>query len=141
MDFIGTLDTRPIKSGDVIAMRRYDHIDLRVRSLAECRSFYETLLPTLGFDRDAKIEGWLQFERSGGGIAEFFGVTESPYHVANECRIAFWASSVAEVDELAQVVVRAGGCNIEGPAYETAGYYAVFFEDPSGNRLEICHRA
>ena len=125
----------------MIAMRRYDHIDLRVRSLAECRSFYETLLPALGFDRDAKIEGWLQFERSDGGIAEFFGITESPHHVANECRIAFWASSVAEVDELANVVVRAGGRNIEGPAYETPGYYAVFFEDPSGNRLEICHRA
>jgi predicted enzyme related to lactoylglutathione lyase len=122
-------------------MRRFDHIDLRVRDLVACRPFYEALLPALGFDRDAKIEGWLQFERScSGGIAEFFGVTESPQHVANENRVAFWASSIAEVNELAQVVIRAGGRNIEGPAYETPGYYAVFFEDPSGNRFEICRR-
>jgi hypothetical protein len=67
--------------------------------MAECRPFYETLLPALGFDRDAKIEGWLQFERSDtAGAAEFFGVTESPNHVANECRIAFWAGSISEVE-------------------------------------------
>jgi hypothetical protein len=40
--------------------RRYDHVDLRVRSLAEARPFYETLLPALGFTRDVRIEHWLQ---------------------------------------------------------------------------------
>jgi predicted enzyme related to lactoylglutathione lyase len=123
------------------SVRRYDHIDLRVRNLAEVRSFYQALLPALGFDRDAKIEGWVQFEDSSTeGAGEFFGVTESKEHVANECRVAFWASSAAEVDELAGIVADAGGRNIEGPAYESRGYYAVFFEDPSGNRFEICHR-
>lgn len=122
-------------------MRRYDHVVLRVRNMAACRSFYEQLLPALGFDRDAGIEGWLQYERSDrADAAEFFGVTESPNHLANECRIAFWAASKAEVDRLARVVARAGGRKIEGPSYESANYYAVFFEDPSGNRFEVCHR-
>ena len=122
--------------------RRYDHIDLRVRSLAEARPFYETLLPALGFTRDVRIEGWLQFEAAGAdGVTEFFGVTESSRHVANECRIAFWADNPSEVDRLAEIIVRAGARNVEGPGYhEGPGYYAVFFEDPSGNRLEICHR-
>jgi predicted enzyme related to lactoylglutathione lyase len=122
--------------------RRYDHIDLRVRSLAEVRPFYETLLPALGFTRDVRIEHWLQFEAAGADSAtEFFGVTESSRHVANECRIAFWADSPSEVDRLAEIIVRAGARNVEGPGYhEGLGYYAVFFEDPSGNRLEICHR-
>ena len=122
--------------------RRYDHIDLRVRNLAEVRPFYETLLPALGFTRDVRIEHWLQFEAVGADSAtEFFGVTESSRHVANECRIAFWADSPSEVDRLAEIVVRAGARNVEGPGYhEGPGYYAVFFEDPSGNRLEICHR-
>ena len=122
-------------------MRCFDHIDLRVRNLAEVRSFYEILLPALGFTKDAQIDGWIQYERAGHeGAAEFFGVTESPRHTANECRIAFWAPGVAEVDRLAEVVRRAGGRNIEGPGFEVPGYYAVFFEDPSGNRFEICHR-
>ena len=124
-------------------MRCFDHIDLRVRNLAEVRSFYEVLLPALGFNKDAKIDGWIQYEvlaHGHQGAAEFFGVTESPRHIANECRIAFWADSVAEVDRLSEVVRRAGGRNIEGPGFEVPGYYAVFFEDASGNRFEICHR-
>jgi catechol 2,3-dioxygenase-like lactoylglutathione lyase family enzyme len=122
-------------------MRRFDHVDLRVRDLSQARSFYETLLPALGFERDAKVEGWVQFERSSdSGSAEFVGVTESKRHVANECRIAFWASNRDEVDSLAQVIIRAGARNVEGPVEESPDYYAVFFEDPSGNRFEICYR-
>jgi predicted enzyme related to lactoylglutathione lyase len=121
--------------------RRYDHIDLRVRSLAEARRFYEVLLPALGFTRQASVEGWLQFESDDAdGVGEFFGVTESPQHVANECRIAFWADSDSEVDKLAEIAARAGARNMEGPAYEDPHYYAAFFEDPCGNRFEVCHR-
>jgi catechol 2,3-dioxygenase-like lactoylglutathione lyase family enzyme len=124
--------------------RRYDHIDLRVNSLAEARPFYEAILPALGFTRNVKIEGWLQFEAAGtDGATEFFGVTESSRHIANECRIAFWAESRAEVDRLTEIVRLAGGLKLEGPEVwpgYSPGYYAVFFEDPSGNKLEICHR-
>ena len=122
-------------------MRRcYDHIDLRAPRLAEVTPFYELLLPALGFTRDARVKGWLQFEAADGEITEFFGVTESPGHVANENRIAFWAASGNEVDRLADVAKRAGARNIEGPMRYEAGYYAVFFEDPCGNRFEVCHR-
>jgi predicted enzyme related to lactoylglutathione lyase len=126
--------------------RRFDHIDLRVRSLSEVRSFYETLLPALGFTREASVEGWLTYEvENVNGGREFFGVTESAQHVANESRIAFWAESVQEVDRLAKIAVQAGASRVEGPSHEIpqpgeATYYAVFFEDSSGNRLEICHR-
>ncbi|NGZ04570.1 MAG: glyoxalase, partial [Nitrospira sp. WS238] len=74
------------------------------------------------------------------GATEFFGVTESPSHVANACRIAFWVDNREEVDRLATIVRQAGARNIEGPLCEDPQYYAVFFEGPSGNRLEICNR-
>src|SRR6185436_7341168 len=122
-------------------MRRcYDHIDLRVPRLADVGSFYERLLPALGFARHVQVEGWLQFEAADADITEFFGVTESPGHVPNENRIAFWAESKSEVDRLAEIARGAGARNIEGPMPYEPGYYAVFFEDPCGNRLEICHR-
>jgi catechol 2,3-dioxygenase-like lactoylglutathione lyase family enzyme len=122
--------------------RRYDHIDLRVRSLDDVREFYTALLPALGFTHKVDVKGWLQFEAVDRGVAtEFFGVTESSDHVPNECRIAFWAESKRELDRLVEIVIRAGAQNVEGPGYdEGPGYYAVFFEDPNGNRLEICHR-
>jgi len=121
--------------------RHFDHIDLRVRSLAVVRPFYEVLLPALGFTRDASIPGWFTFEAAySDGATEFFGITESPTHIANECRVAFWVDSQSEVDRLAAIAIQAGARNVEGPAYEEAHYYAVFFEDPSGNRLEVCYR-
>ena len=53
--------------------RRYDHIDLRVHSLAEARPFYQAILPALGFTRNVGVEGWLQFEAIGtDGATEFF---------------------------------------------------------------------
>jgi len=123
-------------------LRRFDHVDLRVRSLPDARSFYETLLPALGFTQKVEVERWLQYEAAGtSGTTEFVGVTESAEHRPNDCRIAFWAESVSDVDRLARVAVQAGGRHVEGPGYdEGPGYYAVFFEDPSGNRFEICHR-
>jgi predicted enzyme related to lactoylglutathione lyase len=120
--------------------RRYDHIDLRVPQLADVTSFYELLLPALGFTRKVHVEGWLQFEAADADITEFFGVTESPGHVANENRIAFWAESASGVDRIAKVSRLAGARNIEGPMQYERGYYAVFFEDPCGNRMEVCCR-
>jgi len=122
--------------------RRFDHIDLRVPSLAAARPFYTTLLPALGFTKDVSVDTWFTCEAEvPSGAAEFFGITESLRHLPNETRIAFWVESTSEVDRLAEIVRRAEGHNIEGPGYdEGPGYYAVFFEDPCGNRLEICHR-
>ncbi|MET0262441.1 MAG: VOC family protein [Rariglobus sp.] len=121
--------------------RVFDHVDLRVADLAVAAPFYEALLPALGFTRRVEIEGWLQFEAAGEGATEFFGVTQDAEHVANANRIAFWADSNAHLDELAVLVKRLGAASIEGPAFEAEGYYAVFFNDPSGNRLEIVHRS
>ena len=121
-------------------MRRFDHIDLRVPDLKNATPFYSALLPALGFTREVSIEGWLTFQADDGDIAEFFGVTECSRHVPNENRIAFWAESNERVDQVAEVARKAGAQNMEGPMPYEPGYYAVFFEDPSGNRLEVCHR-
>jgi predicted lactoylglutathione lyase len=120
--------------------RIFDHIDLRVPNLAKAVPFYEKLLPVLGFTRPVEVDGWLQFEAAGEDATEFFGITESLSHIPNEVRVAFWAESNEAVDQLAQLALEAGSQNMEGPMNYEPGYYAVFFEDPFGNRLEICHR-
>jgi catechol 2,3-dioxygenase-like lactoylglutathione lyase family enzyme len=123
--------------------RRFDHIDLRVKDMAEAKPFYAQLLPALGLTVDSSGGEWFVWQAAGSGPVEFFGFTEDRKHQPNETRIAFWAGSRAEVDRLAEVVRQAGGLNLEGPALcreYSPGYYAVFFEDPSGNKLEICCR-
>ncbi|MES2697768.1 MAG: VOC family protein [Verrucomicrobiota bacterium] len=123
--------------------RLFDHVDLRVLDLEVAGPFYRQFLPLLGFTVRVDIEGWIQFEAPGVGAstAEFFGVTEDKDHKPNRSRIAFWAESVRRVDELAVAVRDIGAQNIEGPGYESETYYAVYFDDPSGNPLEICFRS
>ena len=69
----------------------------------------------------------------------YFGVAESPGHVANENRIAFWVASREGVERVAAVARDAGALELSGPKEMPygPGYYAVFFADPSGNRLEV----
>jgi len=123
--------------------RRFDHIDLRVEDMVAAKHFYARVLPELGFAIDSSGDEWCIFQAMGGGPVEFFGFTEKAGHRPNDNRIAFWAESRAEVDRLSEIVRQAGGRNLEGPELcrgYSPGYYAIFFEDPSGNKLEICSR-
>jgi catechol 2,3-dioxygenase-like lactoylglutathione lyase family enzyme len=124
--------------------RYLDHIDLRVTNLKRAHKFYSELLPALGFIRDRSGGRWGIFYAAGRDKPEaFFGFTQDRHHQPNGTRIAFWAESRAEVDRLAGLVRKIGGRNLEGPELcrsYSRGYYAFFFEDPDGNKLEVCCR-
>jgi predicted lactoylglutathione lyase len=124
--------------------RRLDHIDLRVRDFKRARKFYEKLLPELGFTCDRSDAEWGTFYSVGKDKpSDFFGFTADPDHQPNGTRIAFSAVTRDEVDRLAKLVHEIGGKNLEGPEVcvgYSPGYYALFFEDPDGNKLEICCR-
>ena len=93
---------------DFAMPRRFDHIDLRVPDLAQVTGFYRKLLPALGFEKELPVTGWLQYHARGEGATEFFSVTESRAHMPNENRIAFWASSVKEVDDIGRLLHEIG---------------------------------
>ena len=124
--------------------RRLDHIDLRVKDLDVARKFYEKLLPAIGFTCDRSDSEWGTFYSVGRDkVSDFFGFTEDRDHQPNGTRIAFWADTREEVDRIAQLAREIGGENLEGPEIcpnYSPGYYAFFFEDPDGNKLEICCR-
>lgn len=126
-----------------MSTRLFDHIDLRVKNREAAQRFYARILPAIGFRVDKSAEKWGLFESEGGKAVDFFGFTEEADHRPNGNRIAFWANNREAVDKVAEVVRKAGGKNIEGPELcldYSPGYYAVFFEDPDGNKLEVCHR-
>ena len=112
--------------------------------MKSAREFYGKLLPALGFKTDRSDAEYGIFYADGSGKpSEFFAFNEDRQHVPNETRIAFWAETRDEVDRIAKILREIGAKNIEGPAVEpeySPGYYACFFEDPDGNKLEICCR-
>jgi catechol 2,3-dioxygenase-like lactoylglutathione lyase family enzyme len=137
----------------MIKTRLLDHIDLRVTDIQAAAKFYGKFLPQIGFVREkyepppegSAGDTYDTFYSVGGDKpSEFFGLTEDKNHRPNNTRISFWADSREKVDEIAKLVREAGGRNLEGPEVVpdyTPGYYAFFFEDPDGNKLEICCRA
>ena len=120
----------------------YDHIDFRVRNLRKATAFYDKLMPALGL---RVVRGG---ERSREYFQEdrrlpFFGLNQAVKSSPSLSRIAFNAATRKDVDRIASVVRRAGGKEICGPEVCTSyhqPYYAVFFEDPDGNKFEVCCR-
>jgi glyoxylase I family protein len=125
------------------------HVDLVVSSIERSLPFYTELLGPLGFTRVGEVEG----ERGEtiwyiGGPGTAVGLREAlaesdPYdrYRVGLHHLAFEADSRAEVDERAGWV-RAQGLDLESEPQEYTylpGYYAVFFYDPDGLKLEIVH--
>ena len=126
------------------------HVDLVVSSIERSLPFYRELLGPLGFHRIGQVEG----ERGEtiwyfGGPGSSIGVRQAQslggidrYRVGLH-HVAVAAPSRAVVDERHEWLVSTG-TEIETPPQEYAympGYYAVFFYDPDGIKLEIVHVA
>ena len=124
------------------------HVDLVVSSTERSLPFYRELLGPLGYTRIGEVEG----ERGetiwylgGAGCAvglrqaQSEGTTDR-YRVGLH-HVAFNASSRELVDERHEWLVEVGA-TIESAPREYGyipGYYAVFFYDPDGIKLEIVH--
>jgi catechol 2,3-dioxygenase-like lactoylglutathione lyase family enzyme len=134
-------------------LKGVDHLDLVVSDLERSLGFYRGLLEPLGYSRESEIEGErgervIYFGGSGGASVSLRArqskVRNIPYdrYDLGVHHIAFAAPSREVVNERA-AWLRENGAEIEsGPAeYDyTPGYYAVFFADPDGIKLEIVHR-
>ena len=124
------------------------HVDLVVSSIERSLPFYRDLLAPLGYHRITEVEG----ERGEtiwylGGPDVAIGLREAQtegghdrYRVGIH-HVAFEAWSRGLVDERAAWLAD-NGAEIESPPREygyVPGYYAVFFYDPDGIKLEIVH--
>jgi catechol 2,3-dioxygenase-like lactoylglutathione lyase family enzyme len=126
------------------------HVDLVVSSIERSLPFYRELLGPLGYHRVGEVEGergesiwYLSGPGSSIGIRAAQTPSEGPYdrYRVGLHHLAFEAGSRAVVDDRAEWL-RARGAEIEsGPEefWYAPGYYAVFFSDPDGIKLEILH--
>jgi catechol 2,3-dioxygenase-like lactoylglutathione lyase family enzyme len=134
-------------------VRAVDHLDLVVTDLERSLEFYNGLLEPLGFTRNSEIVGErgerVVYIGGAGGASMSLRQAQSDAHKTPYDRYAvgihhlcFGAPDRDAVDERT-AWLREHGAEIEsGPAeYDyTPDYYAVFFYDPDGIKLEIVHR-
>ena len=124
------------------------HVDLVVSSIERSLPFYRDLLGPLGYHRISEVEG----ERAEtiwyfGGPEVALGLRQAQVEDGHDRyrvglhHLAFDAFSRSVVDERHAWLLTVGA-EIESPPQEYAyepGYYAVFFYDPDGLKLEIVH--
>jgi catechol 2,3-dioxygenase-like lactoylglutathione lyase family enzyme len=133
---------------------RLDHIQITVKDFAAAEAFYDKLMPILGFDLAKKHKGRV--------AAHDFDVIEYVHHNMvlgiNSPRevfkdeavhrrkpgalhhLAFRASSREEVDDVYAQIRNIGASWIAEPQFypqHGASYYALFFKDPGGIKLEV----
>ena len=127
----------------------FDHIDLTVNDLSRSHPFYERVLGRLGFQL-------FKEESPSESVIFVNGVTSLAIHPARPERrddphdrysaglhhLAFRAARRDDVDTLHEWLVAEGFDVLDAPAeYPQYGkdYYAVFFPDPDGIKLELVH--
>ncbi len=128
-----------------------DHIIVNANNYAAAKRFYSWLMPQVGYPNSRSFdtptaEVTTGFFGPGGSVwirpsdAEFRG-DKFHRHRVGLCEIAFAADSRAQVDKLAKEIPANGGKVTDAPReYDyIPGYYAVFFNDPDGLKLELVH--
>lgn len=123
-----------------------NHLVLTVNDLAKSRAFYAELLAALGYRviyEDEEMVGFLGADKLSLYLTAApearRGEAFDRYRVGLH-HLAFNAPDRAFVDEIHAKVVALGAPVLDAPAeypqYEP-GYYAVFFLDPDGMKLEV----
>jgi len=140
----------PPTSPRVPTVNGVHHVFITVNDLARSRPFYTALMPRLGYpgvwDYDGSGQS-LGFLGNGGSFwikqapPEHSGASFSKDRVGL-CEIAFRAENREQIDALGRDLEAWGGTILDPPReypQYVPGYYAVFFADPDGIKLELVH--
>jgi catechol 2,3-dioxygenase-like lactoylglutathione lyase family enzyme len=130
------------------------HLDLTVHDPLASRGFYDAVLGFLGYRQskeDARGFDWDLLDDNGRFVASIgvMGAVGSGLSRQHDRyspglhHVAWRADSRADVDALHTLLRRIGATVLDPPAEYPqygAGYYAVFFADPDGLKLEFMHQ-
>lgn len=121
------------------------HVDITVADFRRSKEFYAAVMPLMGFARLPKEFGAVAWR--GASILAIQPAKPEEKDRAHSRyspglhHLAFRAPSHAAVDALHVELVRLGVAILDPPASYpyTEGYYAVFFADPDGMKLEYVY--
>lgn len=99
--------------------------------------FYDAIAKELGVGRFMENEQFIAWGAPGGGAG--IGLTrpfdEKPATVGNGMMVALAAKDRAHVDRIYRAALEAGGTEDGAPGERWPGFYAAYFRDPDGNKL------
>ena len=99
--------------------------------------FYDAIAAEMGCGRVMENEQFIAWGGPGGGAG--IGLTTpfdgQPATVGNGVMVALQAQDRAQVDRLYAIALAHGGTDEGGPGERFPGFYAGYFRDPDGNKL------
>jgi predicted lactoylglutathione lyase len=113
------------------------YVTLGTNDLARAAEFYDALAREMGVGRMMEGDRFVAWGVPGGGagigvLAPYDG---KPASVGNGVMVALEAKDRAQVDRLHRLALELGGTDEGAPGLRQGGFYAAYFRDRDGNKL------
>jgi predicted lactoylglutathione lyase len=113
------------------------YVTLGTDDLAKSAPFYDALAAELGVGRMMEFDSFIAWGEPGG--APGIGLTRpfdgNPSTIGNGVMVALAARDEAQVQRLYDIALANGGTDEGAPGDRGGGFYAGYFRDPTGNKL------
>ena len=114
------------------------YVTVGTNDLGVAARFYDAITAEMGVGRMMEFDNFIAWGTPGGaaGIAATKPFDGNAASVGNGVMVAFEAKDQAQVDRLYAIALAHGGTD-EGPPGPRgdSGFYAGYFRDPDGNKL------
>lgn len=113
------------------------YVTLGTNDLPRAAKFYDAIAAEMGTARMMEFDTFIAWGTAGGGAG--IGLTK-PYDgnaatVGNGVMVAFEAADREQVQRLYDIALANGGTDEGAPGDRGEGFYASYFRDPDGNKL------
>jgi catechol 2,3-dioxygenase-like lactoylglutathione lyase family enzyme len=115
------------------------YVTLGTSNLPRAAVFYDAIATAMGVGRMMDFETFIAWGAPGGGagigVGKPFDGNEAS--VGNGVMVALEASSKEEVQRIYEIALANGGSDEGAPGARGEGFYAGYFRDPDGNKLNV----
>jgi predicted lactoylglutathione lyase len=113
------------------------YVTLGTNDLKRAAVFYDAIAKEMGVGRMMDYETFIAWGEPGGGAG--IGLTKpydgNPACVGNGVMVALAAKDKAQVDRIYNLAMSMGAKDEGPPGDRGGGFYAAYFRDPDGNKL------
>jgi catechol 2,3-dioxygenase-like lactoylglutathione lyase family enzyme len=113
------------------------YVTLGTNDRERAAKFYDAVCGELGVGRMMEEDQFIAWGIPGGGagIASTRPFDENPASVGNGVMVALEAKDEAQVRRIYDIALSNGGTCEGAPGPRGEGFYAAYFRDPDGNKL------
>ena len=113
------------------------YVTVGTNDLERAAKFYDAIAAELGTPRMMEFDGFIAWGKpdGGAGIAATKPYDGNAASVGNGTMVAFEAKDNDQVHRLYDIALANGGSDEGAPGPRGDGFYAGYFRDPDGNKL------